>query len=193
MKRIERKKILAFGASNSRNSINKRLAGYTASLLNDIEMHLLDLNDFEMPIYSIDIEKETGIPETVYRFKSYIDDADGIIISFAEHNGHYTAVFKNIFDWLTRINRNIWQNKPMFLLATAPGSRGAKKVLENAVIDMGRKGGDIVAVFSLPSIWDNYNENDGITDQTLKKAFEGQLLRFKKALFNNVSTVQIEN
>ena len=81
----------------------------------------------------------------------------------------------------------------MFLLATAPGSRGAKKVLENAVIDMGRKGGDIVAVFSLPSIWDNYNENDGITDQTLKKAFEGQLLRFKKALFNNVSTVQIEN
>ena len=96
MKRIERKKILAFGASNSRNSINKRLAGYTASLLNDIEMHLLDLNDFEMPIYSIDIEKETGIPETVYRFKSYIDDADGIIISFAEHNGHYTAVFKKI-------------------------------------------------------------------------------------------------
>jgi NAD(P)H-dependent FMN reductase len=146
-----------------------------------------------MPIYSIDIEKGTGIPEVVYQFKANIEKADGIIISFAEHNGHYTAVFKNIFDWLTRINRNVWQNKPMFLLAAAPGSRGAKKVLEAAVIDMGRKGGDIVGVFSLPSIWDNFNENDGITDPNLKNAFEEQLSRFRKALFNNASTVQIEN
>lgn len=187
------KKILAFGASNSKNSINKRVANFVGLQIEDTSVELLDLNDFEMPIYSIDIEKETGIPETVYHFKSNIEKVDGIIISFAEHNGHYTAVFKNIFDWLTRINRNIWQNKPMFLLATAPGSRGAKKVLENAVIDMGRKGGDIVAVFSLPSIWDNYNENDGITDQILKKEFDEQLAKFKKALFNNVSTVQIEN
>ena len=152
----------------------------------------MDLNDFEIPIYSIDIDKEKGIPDAVYRFKSYIDEADGIIISFAEHNGHYTAVFKNIFDWLTRINRNVWQNKPMFLLAAAPGSRGAKKVLDIAIIDMERKGGKIVAAFSLPSIWDNFNENDGITDQTLKNAFEEQLSMFKKALFNNVSKVQIE-
>jgi hypothetical protein len=193
LKGIETKKILAFGASNSRSSINKRLAGYTASLLGDIEIHLLDLNDFEIPIYSIDVEKEKGILEAVHRFKSNIDQADGIIISFAEHNGHYTAVFKNIFDWLTRINRNVWQYKPMFLLAAAPGSRGAKKVLDIAIIDMGRKGGDIVAVFSLPLIWDNYNENDGITDQKLKNAFEVQLSRFKKALFNNISAIHIDN
>lgn len=187
------KKILAFGASNSRNSINKNIASYAGSQIEYASVNLLDLNDFDMPIYSIDIEKESGIPETVYQFKSNIDNADGIIISFAEHNGHYTAVFKNLFDWLTRINRNVWQNKPMFLLAAAPGSRGARKVLEAAVIDMERKGGDIVAVFSLPSIWDNFNEADGLTDQTLKIDFEGQLSRFEKALFNNVSAAHIEN
>lgn len=186
------KKILAFGASNSKNSINKKIAGFVGLQFTDASVELLDLNDFDMPIYSIDIEKDTGIPEAVHRFNSKIENADGIIISFAEHNGHYTAVFKNIFDWLTRINRNIWQNKPMFLLATAPGARGAQKVLENAIIDMGRKGGDVVAVFSLPSIWNNFNENDGITDQTLRKAFDEQLLKFKKALFNNASTIQIE-
>ena len=187
------KKILAFGASNSKNSINKKIANYVGVQIEDSSVELLDLNDFEMPIYSIDIEKDKGIPEAVNRFKSYIDEVEGIIISFAEHNGYYTAVFKNIFDWLTRINRNVWQNKPMFLLATAPGSRGGKKVLESAVVDMGRKGGDIVAVFSLPSIWENFNENDGITDRSLKKAFEEQLLEFKKALFDRVSTEQIEN
>ena len=146
-----------------------------------------------MPIYSIDIEKESGIPESVYQFKSNIDNADGIIISFAEHNGHYTAVFKNLFDWLTRINRNVWQNKPMFLLAAAPGARGAKKVLDAAIFDMGRKGGDIVAVLSLPSFWENFNENDGITELNLKNSFEEQVSRFRKALFNNISTAKIEN
>ena len=81
----------------------------------------------------------------------------------------------------------------MFLLSAAPGSRGAKKVLESAVIDMGRKGGDIVAVFSLPSLWENFNENDGITEPNLKNSFEEQVSRFRKALFNNISTVKIEN
>jgi NAD(P)H-dependent FMN reductase len=187
------KKILAFGASNSRNSINKKIASYAGSQIEEATVELLDLNDFDMPIYSIDIEKGPGIPETVYQFKSNIDKADGIIISFAEHNGHYTAVFKNLFDWLTRIDRDVWQDKPMFLLSAAPGSRGAKKVLESAVIDMGRKGGDIVAVFSLPSLWENFNENDGITEPNLKNSFEEQVSRFRKALFNNISTVKIEN
>ena len=90
------KKILAFGASNSRNSINKMIANYAGMQIEDSVLELLDLNDFEMPIYSIDIEKEKGIPEAVNRFKSNIDKVDGIIISFAEHNGYYTAVFKNI-------------------------------------------------------------------------------------------------
>ena len=187
------KKILAFGASNSKNSINKLFANYAASQIENSIIDLLDLNDFEMPIYSIDIERESGIPEAAYKFRKLIHESDGIIISFAEHNGHYTVAFKNIFDWLSRIDRNIWMNKPMFLLATAPGPRGAKKVLEHGELDMGRKGGEIIAAFSLPSIWDNFNENDGITDQTLKNAFEEQLSKFKKVLFNNVSTVQIED
>lgn len=185
------KKVLAFGASNSKNSINKKIANYVGLQIEHTSVELLDLNDFEMPIYNIDIEREDGIPDAVYHFYSKIDNSDGIIISFAEHNGHYTAVFKNIFDWLTRINRNIWQNKPMFLLAAAPGPRGAKRVLDHAVTDMGRKGGDVVAVFSLPSIWNNYNEYDGITDRTLKKTFEEQLSKFKNALFNNVSNLEI--
>ena len=93
------KKILAFGASNSRNSINKQLVTYAAGQLTDVEVLLLDLNDFEMPIYSIDREKESGIPELAQQFKQHILDADGILISFAEHNGAYTAAFKNVMDW----------------------------------------------------------------------------------------------
>ena len=124
------KKILAFGASNSKNSLNKKLAAFAAYQVENVEVNLVDLNDYEMPIYSIDREKETGLPDLAIQFKQQIKDADGIIISFAEHNSAYTAAYKNIYDWVSRIERNVWENKPMFLLATSPGGRGAKTVLE---------------------------------------------------------------
>ena len=38
-------KILAFGASNSINSINKRLASYTAKMISPEESVIIDLND----------------------------------------------------------------------------------------------------------------------------------------------------
>ena len=118
------KKIVAFGASSSLNSINKDLATYTASLVPDSASIVVNLIDFEMPIYSIDKEKENGIPDLAYKFKDILKNADGIVISFAEHNGVYTAAFKNIFDWISRIEKVVWYNKPMFLLATSNGDRG---------------------------------------------------------------------
>ena len=50
-------KILAFGASNSKNSINNKLATYTVNKIAPDESIIIDLNDFEMPIYSEDREK----------------------------------------------------------------------------------------------------------------------------------------
>ena len=46
--------ILAFGASNSRHSINKRFAAWSAAQIHNAQVNLIDLNDFEMPLYSID-------------------------------------------------------------------------------------------------------------------------------------------
>ena len=128
------KKIVAFGASSSKSSINNTLASFALSKVQDSVPIVLDLNDFEMPIYSIDREKKDGIPELAYRFKESLKKADGIIISFAEHNGAYTVAFKNIFDWISRIEKVVWYNKPMFLLATSTGGNGAVIVLDIVVI-----------------------------------------------------------
>ena len=104
-------------------SINKQFASYAASLISDADSIIIDLNDFEMPIYSIDYENDKGIPEKAFKFKEIIKSADGIIISFKEHNSVYTAAFKNIFDWISRIEKIVWYNKPMLLLSTSDGSR----------------------------------------------------------------------
>ena len=49
------KKILALGASNSKNSINKTLAIYAAKQIENTEILVIDLNDFDIPLYGIDI------------------------------------------------------------------------------------------------------------------------------------------
>ena len=53
-------KIIAFGGSNSQQSINKKLATYVAHLFENYEVEVLDLNDFAMPLFSVDLEKEVG-------------------------------------------------------------------------------------------------------------------------------------
>ncbi|MDN5204700.1 NAD(P)H-dependent oxidoreductase [Fulvivirgaceae bacterium BMA10] len=175
-------KLVAFGASNSSRSINKQLAHWVSTQYDGADVDLLDLNDFEMPIYSMDREQQNGIPEQAYKFKEALKQADGIIISFAEHNGSYTAAFKNLFDWASRIEKTMWLNKPMFLLATSPGPRGAKGVLSGAVGAFPYQGGQVAASFSLPSFNQNFAPTKGILDQTLNKDFEVQLENFKKAI-----------
>lgn len=176
------KKILAFGASNSRNSINKKLATFAANQLSDVEIMILDLNDFEMPIYSIDREQESGVPDLAKQFKKHIQEADGIIVSFAEHNGSYTAAYKNIYDWMSRLEGSVWEEKIMILLSTSPGGRGAKTVLEAALSTYSRGNKNVVAHFSLPAFGQNFTEEQGIVDGNLLASFKEQLALFEKAL-----------
>ena len=174
--------ILTFGASNSSTSINRQLAGWAASQISDAEVKLVDLNDFEMPIYSIDREKEGGIPKPALKFKALIRQADGFVISFAEHNGSYTVAFKNVYDWISRIEKSVWLDKPLFLMATSPGGRGGKTVLDAALARYGRLYPKGIPNFSLPSFKANFSPDKGITNPELRDAFFDQLNLFEALL-----------
>ncbi len=176
------KKILAFGASSSRASINKKFATFAAHQIAEAEVNLLDLNDFEMPIFSVDKENETGIPELAQQFKQHILDADGLIISFAEHNGAYSAAFKNIMDWVSRMEGSTWGDKPMLLLSTSPGGRGGATVLDIAVNKFQWMGKGTITSFSLPFFGRNFSEAEGIVDEELAQVFQEKLELFVESL-----------
>lgn len=150
-------KIIAFGASPSKNSINKKLAIYAASLFANAEVEILDLNNFQMPLFTVDLEAEIGQHELAKAFLAKIESADFLVVSLAENNGNYSAAFKNIFDWCSRIDVKIFQEKPMLLMATSPGGRGGASVLEIAKTAFPRYGADIKATFSLPSFNANFD------------------------------------
>jgi chromate reductase, NAD(P)H dehydrogenase (quinone) len=155
-------KIIAFGASPSKNSINKKLAIYAASLFENAEVEVLDLNDFQMPIFNVDLEKEVGQHALAQAFLDKIALADILVVSLAENNGNYSAAFKNIFDWCSRINGKVFQEKPMLLMATSPGGRGGATVLEFAKNAFPRFGTEIKASFSLPNFNDNFDIEKGV-------------------------------
>ncbi len=165
-------KILAFGASSSKHSINKKFATFASTFFKNDDVDILDLNDYELPIFSVDKEAEIGHPELAKKFVSNISNSDLIIISFAEHNGTYSAAFKNIFDWATRINGKLFQEKPVLLLATSPGARGGIGVLEAAKTRLPFHGANIIGSFSLPEFNKNFEENKGIINIELNNNFE---------------------
>lgn len=159
-------KVLAFAASSSKTSINKQLANYAAQQIEGAQVELLDINDYEMPLFSEDLEKELGQPALAKAFYQKLGEADTIVISFAEHNGSYTAAYKNLFDWTSRINMQLFQNKAVIMLATSPGPSGAATVLASAQGSAHYFAADVKGAISVPNFYDNFDVESGVLTNT---------------------------
>lgn len=175
------KKILVFAGSNSKNSINKKLAIYASELLDDVDVKVLDLNDFDLPMYSGQYEDEYGVPENAITFLHHIKESDGIILALAENNGAYTAVFKNLFDWMSRAEAKLFYGKPLLLLATSPGGRGAISVLNMAKARFPIHDAHVIADFSMPMFAINFVDGK-ITNAELDQELKQKIQLFKTKL-----------
>src|SRR5690606_34731966 len=136
----------------------------------------LDLNDFDVPMYSKDHEIEIGIPQPAIRFAEKIDWADLILISFAENNGNYNAYYKNLTDWVSRIKgRKIYPDKPLFILSTSQGERGGLSVLQIAIERLPRDGAIVLETFSLPEFSKNFEDGYGVTSPLYRSQLEAKV------------------
>ncbi len=172
--------VLAFAATTSQRSINRALIGYATRLLeadgNDLTVETLDLNDYEMPIYSVDRQHDGGIPAAAHDFYRRIGAADALLISFAEHNGFYTAAYKNVFDWASRIDMRVFQATPTVMLSTSPGRNGGSNVLRTAVQSAPFFGNEVLASLAVPNFSANFDTVSGsITDPELDQQFRAAI------------------
>lgn len=169
-------KVIAFGASTSSTSINKALATYAAGLIEGADVEVLDLAQFDVPLFSEDKEKEIGQAEGAKAFLEAIQQADALVISFAEHNGHHPAAYKNLFDWATRIDREVFKGIPALYLATSPGPGGASNVLAAAMNSAPYFGGNVKASVSVSSFYDVFDLEAGkLTDSALIDKIESAI------------------
>lgn len=173
------KKIIAFAGSNSKDSINHQLVTAIAGQIKNCETKVIRLTDYSIPMYTIDVENESGIPIDVQLLRNEIDKHHGVIISVNEHNGSVSTFCKNIFDWLSRADRNYLEGKKVLLTSTSPGARGAKMALEYTKLSLPRFGATIVESFSFPSFQENFDVAKGqISNPTLQLGLDEVVASF---------------
>ncbi|MEM9564501.1 MAG: NAD(P)H-dependent oxidoreductase [Actinomycetota bacterium] len=170
-------KVLAIPATNSRRGLNRQLIDAAVRLLDeshgaDVEVEVVDLNDYEMPIYSTERERDLGMPEPARRLFDKIGAADAVIVSFAEYNGSYTSAWKNVHDWMSRIDMGIYQQKKVAMFAATPGPRGGAGVLGSATTSAPFFGADLVGSLGIPSFGQNFDAERGeLVDPDLQAQF----------------------
>ncbi len=141
------KSVLVFAGSARKDSFNKKLAQYAAKQLADkgIEHSFADLNDYQAPLYHGDHESETGIPESMQRFKQLMKSHDAFLIASPEYNGFVPPLLINTFSWCSRpepgdTNLIATRLKHIGLMATSPGAMGGIRMLprlREALCDLG--------------------------------------------------------
>lgn len=120
--------ILLFNASNSTQSLNRILLDAVRPHLAGHTLAYASTADFDLPLYSVDLEMAQGYPAAAQEFYTLIASHDAVVLASPEHNGSLPAAFKNLFDWTSRYARQAQQpmfaDKAVLLLSTSPGPNG---------------------------------------------------------------------
>lgn len=131
---MEKRKILLFAGSNSSQSINRKIVEQAAGMLNGHQTKLIDLRDFPLPLYSVDLEEQKGIPEPAQKLMEIFDEYNDFVVSVAEHNASVSTCFKNTMDWASRTQEDyrILKGKTVWLFSTSPAESGGASALAHA-------------------------------------------------------------
>lgn len=174
-------KILGFGASNSTKSINRQLVQAAMALVKDAQTEVIDLHHYEMPLYSPEREANDGYPQEAKDFLQKIQECDALIISFAEYNGLMAPTFMNTVDWASRVERKVFQEKPILVMSATPGGAFGSRVMPHAEKFVSNVGGKPVGTFFLPGFNNNFKDGEIINPE--KKAELAEVMAdFEKSL-----------
>jgi len=130
-------KILVMAGSMRRDSFNKKLAKIAAEEARsaDAEVTLVDLEDFNLPLYNGDHEENEGLPEGAKKLKQLMIQQDGFLFASPEYNSSISGVFKNAIDWASRPEKDdasylvAFRGKVAGIMSASPGVLGGLRGL----------------------------------------------------------------
>jgi chromate reductase, NAD(P)H dehydrogenase (quinone) len=129
-------RILAFAGSARRDSFNKRLVHIAAAGARaaGAEVTVIDLTNFELPLFNQDLEAEKGMPAKALELKKLFNEHHGLLISCPEYNSSITPLLKNTIDWVSRQAPGegplaAYKGKIATLSSASPGALGGLRGL----------------------------------------------------------------
>ena len=117
---------IILASSNNNKKLAIKLQDIASSL--NYETQIINLVDYNLPLYSTNEEEANGIPETALDLATQIMDLKAFIIVAPEYNGVMPPVLNNAMAWTSRATKN-WRdafNDKIVALATHSGGGGQK-------------------------------------------------------------------
>lgn len=170
--------ILAFAGSARRDSVNKKLLQAAATLARQAgaEVTVIDLADFEMPLYHGDLEDAQGLPDSVKRLKSLLRKHDRFLIASPEYNSSLTPLLKNTIDWCSRTEADgepaleCFQGKIAGLISASPGALGGLRSLRHVREILGNIGVFVVpAQYALANAYEAFDPAGSLTRESARQ------------------------
>jgi len=177
-------KLIAFSGSTRTGSLNKKLVSCAATIFKDkgVEVEVIDLADYDMPIYNGDIDKDS-FPENAVRLYNKFKEADGFVISSPEYNSSFSPLLKNVIDWVSRPQNSepsltALSGKTVMLIAASMGPLGGIRgiyhlrwVLENVFMHVSP------AIMDLPVAHEAFDELGNLKEEKYKKMLTDSALK----------------
>jgi FMN reductase len=164
------------GGSYTRRAVETALAGAAET---GAETRLIDLRDYNLVFRAG--KDETGYPDDVFRLRTEVKQADGVILGTPEYHGSFSGVLKNALDLM---GFDEFEGKMIGLVGVSGGRMGAFDAL-NSLRNVGRAlhAWVIPEQTSVPEAWKMFSEDGKIADAQVEerlKEIGRQVARFAR-------------
>lgn len=129
-------RVLVVPGSLRRDSFAKKLAAAAGRMIatNGGSATVIDLRDFDMPLYDGDLEAATGMPAGAVALREVVTQHDALLVVSPEYNASIPAVLKNALDWVSRPyapepGAMAWRGKTAAIMSSSPGALGGLRGL----------------------------------------------------------------
>jgi NAD(P)H-dependent FMN reductase len=185
------KRILVLCGSTRPGSLNKFLSTFIAQRLRDssFDVTFPDLLEYELPLYSAEIESEMGVPEAALRLHECFRTHHAVFIVSPEHNANASVFLLNALSWISRIQENggvqAAFGAPVFALGSAsPGGFGGYRglmALRN-VLELGLGAHVLPAMVSVGHANQAFSEQGELTTPMARHMLDKALAQMTRAL-----------
>jgi chromate reductase, NAD(P)H dehydrogenase (quinone) len=174
-------RVLVFGASLRKESLNVRLASLVRSVVDGhgAETDLASMTDFDCPSYNGDAEQNGGLPDPAQRLRDRLLACDAFIISSPEYNGAMPGVLKNAIDWTSRFRPQPFNAKQGLLVSASPSMAGGRAGLWSLRVPLEHLGARVFPdMFSLAQAHKAFRDNGRLLDGKLQERLENTISCF---------------
>lgn len=143
-----------------------------------VTVDFANMSDFDCPSFSQDLELK-GMPDGATEFRKRLLANNAFIISSPEYNGSMPGLLKNAIDWVSRFRPQPFKDSQALLMSASPSMAGGNRGLWSLRMPLEHLGTSVFPnMFSLAMAHLAFSPEGNITDATLSKRFEDNLLAF---------------